>query len=165
MRAEIAVGTELWIKLPYGHFYLTETPSEETILIAGGTGIAPFIAFIQKEILKPTDVSLTLVYGVKKTKFVLFSDILLRAAKNIDRFKLHIFSEENVFGTSLKKNTLIEYIRGIGKLSIDRIWQVVDNPEAATFYLSGPPDMISSFRSKLLMKGITENKIKIDDWE
>ena len=94
MREELTVGKEVWIRLPYGHFSLTATPDEEIILVAGGTGITPFIAFILNELKRPSGMLLKLVYGVKKTELFLFTDILTKAMSRLSGFKLFAFSEE-----------------------------------------------------------------------
>ena len=50
MKEELYVGKDAWVKLPYGHFVVSSEPDEEVVLVAGGTGITPFIPFLLKEI-------------------------------------------------------------------------------------------------------------------
>lgn len=42
---EGAVGGTVWVKLPYGDFVIDD--SHSSVLIAGGTGISAFTAFIE----------------------------------------------------------------------------------------------------------------------
>ena len=44
MEAELCPGREVWIKLPYGEF--TVNPESNACLLAGGTGITAFTAFL-----------------------------------------------------------------------------------------------------------------------
>ena len=51
-----------------------------------------------------------------------------------------------------------------GCLSIDAIWNRLENPGAATFYIAGPPAMIQALNSNLLNKNIDPDAIKVDAW-
>ena len=53
MKDELETGKEVWVKLPYGHFIVSSLPGEEVILVAGGTGITPYIPFLLEEINNP----------------------------------------------------------------------------------------------------------------
>ena len=158
MREELTVGKEVWIRLPYGHFSLAATPDEEIILVAGGTGITPFSAFILNELLRPSRMQLKLVYGVKKTNLFLFTDILTKAMLQLRGFKLLAFSEE-IFDNNP------QFSINKGSLSFDTIWQAASDPLRATYYLSGPASMISAFKAELKESGVNPEKIKIDEWE
>jgi ferredoxin-NADP reductase len=158
MREEIDIGKEFWIKLPYGHFSLTATPQEEVILVAGGTGITPFISFLLNEMHRPSGMTLKLVYGVTNPNLFLFTNILMQTVSNLNGFKLLAFSEE------LGHNNGYFPISK-GSLSLDKVWHAANDPIKATFYLSGPAAMISTFKARLLNKGIKPEKIRIDEWE
>ena len=44
---EISVGRQVWLKLPFGTFNFHDSSGKDVILIAGGTGISPFISFLE----------------------------------------------------------------------------------------------------------------------
>ncbi len=157
MRQELSAGKEVWIRLPYGHFSMA-AGVHETVLVAGGTGITPFIAFILNELKRPSGAVLSLVYGVRKPELLLFTDILQRAASQLAGFKLLAFSEE------IDTVTAPFHLRP-GSLSFDELWAAARDPQAATFYLAGPAAMISTFRAGLGEKGVDPANIKIDEWE
>ena len=158
MSRELFVGKEVWVKLPYGHFTLSVPVNEEAILIAGGTGITPFISFISMELNRPTDIRIKLFYGVRKPELFLFKDILSQAILRLKDFNLHIFCEEE-----------IAYINGIpvqkGIITFDSIWSASKDPYNCVYYLSGPIEMIHKFKNSLLENGIGLSKIRIDEWE
>jgi ferredoxin-NADP reductase len=106
----------------------------------------------------PSEVLLKLVYGVKKTELFLFTDILRAAMSRIGGFNFLAFSEEI-------NNSYNLFPINKGSLSLDAIWQAANNPAGATYYLSGPANMINSFKAGLKEKGINPEKIKIDEWE
>ena len=158
MRDELSVGKEVWVKLPYGHFTLSATPNEEVILVAGGTGITPFISFISMELNRPTGMLLKLVYGVRKPELFLFKYILFEAVSNLKGFQLSVFCEE-------RASIINEFPVQQGIITLDGTWAMPQNPFNATFYLSGPIEMIRTFKNGLTDKGIDHNKIRIDEWE
>jgi ferredoxin-NADP reductase len=158
MREELAVGKELWIRLPYGHFSLVAAPNEEVVLVAGGTGITPFISFISNELRGPSGVSLKLVYGVRKPELFLFTDVLKLATSRLKGFKILAFSEDGCYKDG-------QFSISGGSLSLDKIWKVTDTPQTATFYLAGPVAMINAFKTGLAGRGVQPDKIHIDEWE
>jgi len=158
MREELAVGKDVWVRLPYGHFSLAANPDEENILVAGGTGITPFRAFIVNELQRSSGMVFNLIYGVKKPELFLFTDILAEAIARLRGFKLFAYSEE-IYDNKMR------FFVNKGSLSLDAIWQAANDPASATFYLSGPANMINSFKAGLKAKGINPEKIKIDEWE
>ena len=158
MREELAVGKEVWVRLPYGHFNLAASADDEVVLIAGGTGITPFIAFILNEMHRPSGMILKLVYGVRRPELFLFPDILIQAMYRLNGFKVLSFSEDGRHNNN-------QFPVDEGSLSLDKIWQVVVEPRKAIFYLSGPVAMISAFNAGLLGSGVNPGKIRIDEWE
>jgi len=158
MRQELTIGRDVWVRLPYGHFSLAAAPNEEIILVAGGTGITPFISFILNEMRRPTGLSLKLVYGVRKPEHFLFSDILTRALSRLKGFKLLVFCESGY-------HNIGEFLVSEGSLSLNMIFQAPDDPLKSTFYISGPTAMINNFKTGLLDRGINPEKIRIDEWE
>jgi ferredoxin-NADP reductase len=158
MKEELTVNKEVWIRLPYGHFNLTVSPDAETIFIAGGTGITPFISFLLNEMHHKTGTALKLFYGVRRQESFLFTDILTKAMLHLDGFYFHAFCESNC---SQSDRFSVEQ----GILSLEKIWQIVDSPLQATFYLAGPVAMIDAFKTDLMGRGVNPVKIGIDEWE
>ena len=48
---------------------------------------------------------------------------------------------------------------------MDAILQETADPTKALFYLSGPVEMINTFKNGLKDTGINETSIRIDEWE
>jgi len=150
MKEELEVGRDVWIKLPYGHFVVSSAPDEEVVLVAGGTGITPFIPFLQNEINNPSGEKISLVYGVRRPELLIFGDVITDALANLIGFRLYAFCEERA---------------NSGRLTMDAILQATADPTKAVFYLSGPVEMINTFKNGLKDTGINETSIRIDEWE
>ena len=93
-------GTKVDISAPSGFFcYEPLRDAKEIVGIAGGSGIAPFMA-IAKAIADGTeDASMTLLYGSKKESEILFKDELDALASGCDKLKVvYVLSDEQKDG-------------------------------------------------------------------
>jgi len=52
-----------------------------------------------------------------------------------------------------------------GYLSIESIWNRLENHREATYYIAGPPAMIQALTENLLNKNVAPEMIKVDAWE
>lgn len=158
MKEEIEVGKEVWVKLPYGHFVVSSTPDEEVVLVAGGTGITPFMPFLLNEINNPSEKKINLVYGVRRPELLIFGDVIADALASLSGFRLYAFCED-------RANSGFRFPVALGGLTMDAILRATTDPEKAVFYLSGPVEMITTFKNGLKDTGINDTNIHIDEWE
>ena len=158
MKEELEVGRDVWVKLPYGHFVISSAPEEELVLVAGGTGITPFIPFLQKGINNSSGEKISLVYGVRRSDLLIFGDVIVDALANLNGFSLYAFCEE-------RANSDSQFSAEQGGLTIDAILRATTDPTKAVFYLSGPVEMINTFKDGLKDTEVSETKIHIDEWE
>ena len=158
MKEELDVGRDIWIKLPYGHFVVSSAPDEEVVLVGGGTGITPFIPFLLNEINNPSGEKISLVYGVRRPELLIFGDVIADALANLNGFRLYAFCEDCA-------NAVSQFPMKQGRLTMDAILQATTDQTKAVFYLSGPVEMITTFKNGLKDTGIDNTRIHIDEWE
>jgi len=137
----IKVGTELWLKLPYGDLFTQEHCKINTVFIAGGTGITPFLSLFSHDSFKDY-INPKIYLGFRSESYNIYKDVL-------DIFKLN----------ELK----INYGDVDGFLNIDSIFN--DNSTDNDYFISGPPEMIKSFKNTLIIKGISQKRILTDEWD
>ena len=141
----LKVGSKVTLKLPYGDLFTQIHNKENTVFIAGGTGITPFLSLF-------TDPS--------------FSDyknpVLFAGFRNAD---LNLYQKEFDKAVDINSNLKINcvYQDQYGVLPIDKI--LSESDKTASFFISGPPIMIKGFKLFLLNNGISYSQIKTDDWE
>lgn len=93
MEQTLRVGGAAWIKLPFGDFVIDG--SHEVVLIAGGTGISAFTAFL--EALPPAHPHrVTLLYGARTPDLWLFRDMLERQLAACPSFSVLFFAESGL---------------------------------------------------------------------
>ena len=145
MASELKVGTLVSLKLPYGDLFSQDHSKENTIFIAGGTGITPFLSLFNDASF--VNYSKPLLYaGFRERKMNLYNDDI-SIAKQIN--------------PSLKVNCIYQDENGI----LDIAGILKTNDIYRTFFISGPPLMIKNFKNYLIEKGVSKNQIKTDDWE
>ncbi len=163
MSTSLDVGSSVWLKLPYGEFVINKSVNEDQsiVLIAGGTGISPYLSYLNEILAHPVHKQIQLIYGVRKRTHILQETVLMRCLDELEGYSFDLFIEE-ASGSDLPfQNPLIHQ----GMISTDHIRQkgkMLANP---VFFLSGPPQMIQYFKRFLLDEGIEETDIKIDEWE
>ena len=154
----LKVGDTVWLKLPFGDFNFSNAHNANVILVAGGTGISPFIPFLEESLSYKTDYqSLTLYYGVSQSELIVFTDLLEKAISELQSFKLKLYIENGGEGEVLKNE--------IGILPTESIIKETKELNNAVYYLSGPKAMINNFMDNSKKHGIEKKQIFFDKWE
>jgi NAD(P)H-flavin reductase len=141
MKQQIQVGSEVWIKLPFGNLFLQPHNKVNTVFIAGGTGITPFLSLFThssfEEYINPH-----IYLGFRSESY-------------------NIYETELSFVNHLNPKIYYEDVDGL--LNIIDICS--ENSTASNYFISGPPVMIKTFKYKLITSGVPENQVLTDDWE
>jgi len=150
MEKELAVERQVWVKLPYGEFVVSTT--RPAVLLAGGTGITAFTAFIAG--LRPEQRQpVFLAYGARRPELLIYRDLVEKQAAAVPDFRCILFSEA----------PLLPLLPGC--ISIAAVWPLIQAPAESSFYLSGPPAMISTLSAELQERRVGADSVRIDAWE
>jgi len=147
MAKTLKIGTELWLKLPFGELFSQEHNKQKTVFIAGGTGVTPFLSLFTHSSFAEYE-NPVIYLGFRSKAFNIYDDDL-QAACSI-----------NAAGESILR---LVYQDRDGILDIEKIFS--ENGTDATYFISGPPIMIRTFKQKLMQHGVPESNVKTDDWE
>jgi ferredoxin-NADP reductase len=154
MLREAVPGAKVWLKLPYGSFTL-EDNGRPKALIAGGTGITPFVSFLEYAVDTKVHAPINLFYGVRSPDLLLYRELIEECTQNVEHFVPTIFVEQGL-GVESPYRT--------GRLNIEQIVAELTHEDSVDYYLSGPFEMVKSFKSALLLRNIEASRILIDDW-
>ena len=142
MRDHIQPGMEVWLKLPYGDLFTQEHSKINTVFIAGGTGVTPFLSLFGhndfKEYVNPK-----IYIGFKSRRFNIYQSEMDRI-RNPNPLIIYSYEDED------------------GLIDIKNIFE--ENRIESDYFLSGPPKMILIFKKYLKDQGVPAKKIKTDDW-
>jgi ferredoxin-NADP reductase len=151
--AELQPGRRAWMKAPYGEFIVRTSAEHDVVLIAGGTGITPFVAFMEDALVKGLEGKVWLHYGARSQDMLVFRDFAERCARQFPAFRLQCYAETATTGATIA-----------GRIDLERA--VTCAGPTAAYYLCGPQEMINAFRARLLQKhGVPQPNVKIDAWE
>jgi predicted ferric reductase len=144
MAEQLQIGKIVDLKLPFGELFQQDYSKENVVFIAGGTGITPFLSEFNcpsfAEYKTPK-----LYLGIRTQNYNIYQNDLSVAQSLNVAFKIKI-----------------KYQDVDGVLDIDNIF---NENGIATYFISGPQVMISSFKARLIALGLMESLIKTDEWE
>lgn len=158
MEQQLKVNSVVWLKLPYGNLFTQPHKTNNTVFIAGGTGITPFLSlFTHKSFSKYINPRLYL--GFRSKKYNIYESEL----NKISTIRSEIDSLDQPFENRLSNFLHISYQDIDGVLDIQTIF--TSNGPNSDYFISGPPAMIKSFKKSLIENGVSETNILTDDWE
>lgn len=141
MEEQLQVGSEVWLKLPYGDLFTQPHNKAGTVFIAGGTGITPFLSLFTHDSFKEY-INPRIYLGFRSKSYNIYIDEL-----NLVRHCDPIVYYEDVDGLPD-----INYI-------------LVENGPGKDYFISGPPLMINNFKQFMIAKGVPANQILVDEWK
>jgi ferredoxin-NADP reductase len=155
MLRELEVGRHVWMKAPYGEFIVDASNRHEVVLIAGGTGVTPFVAFMEDALVTGLPGEVWLHYGARHSDLLVFAELAARCAAKFPSFHTRLYAESGV-GKGMVP----------GRIDLDAACGLLQSPSNAVFYLCGPQLMIEAFSARLVHDyGILGPSIRVDQWE
>jgi len=143
MEQTLKIGSKVWLKLPYGDLFTQQHNKTNTVFIAGGTGITPFLSLFSHESFNEY-VTPKIYLGFRTKEFNIYQ-AELEHLSNSSQFVQLYFQDE------------------VGVIDIEKIF--LNNGTNSNYFISGPPAMIKTFKHKLLNNGVPLKNVLTDDWE
>lgn len=141
---------------PYGVFTLNED-KKEIIMLAAGSGIAPFMSFLRYLNETRKNIVSTLIYSNKSESEILWKEELQDFNKyNNMNIIFTLTQEDNFSWNGLKGRVSKDFLSNLIK---DKFLSEIE------FYICGPRAFVSDTRSYLLDLGINRESIKIEVYE
>lgn len=150
---EVKPGDEIEVAAPTGKFTPDLTTAAHHVLIAAGSGITPVLS-IASSLLANPDITVTVLYGNRRTDTVMFADEL---ADLKDRYPsrlelVHVLSREP------REAELFT-----GRLDVDKLRKLFDVlvlvEEVAHWWLCGPFEMVTGAQGLLTELGVPEERV------
>jgi toluene monooxygenase electron transfer component len=151
MEAELSRGREVWVKMPYGEFVIE--PRGEIVLLAGGTGITAFTAFLE-QLSGSEPCSVLLAYGVRHKGLLIYRHLLEQCAARTSALTTLYFLEQST-----------DTMAVTGRVSVEPVWSLLRSPLEASYFIAGPPLMLKALEADLRDRNVRPDAIHIDAWE
>ena len=143
MEKKLSAGREVWLKMPYGDLFQRDHDKNNTVFIAGGTGITPYLSLFTHQSFA-TYKKPKIYLGFRSKKFNIYQQELAQLKNDLATVKLWC-----------------QDIGGV--LDINTIYS--ENGIDSDYFISGPPAMISNFKNYLIGAGVPTARVLTDDWE
>ena len=141
MTKQASVGDSITLRGPYGSFYLRDI-RRPVLMLAGGTGLAPFLAMLEKIQRDGTEYPIHLIYGVTQDTDLVELEKLEAFAAAIDQFTFSAcVASEN--STWPQKGYVTNHIESAHL-----------NGGDVDIYLCGPPPMVEAVNQYIQEQGI-----------
>ncbi len=145
MANELSAGRSVWLKMPYGDLFTRQHARDNCVFLAGGTGVTPFLSlFADSSFAEYKNPRLYL--GVRSKEYHIFDREICDAGKINPTLILKVVYQDTE-----------------GMIDIGRV--IEESGLSATFFISGPPIMVSTFKQALSARRIGESEIRTDEWE
>jgi ferredoxin-NADP reductase len=147
----VKAGDTLETSGPSGNFHHNPViHGSESVFIAGGSGITPFMSMIREIVERGLDRTVHLFYGNRTEDDVIFGDELSRITSRYANIRYHPVIETPGAG-----------YRGLtGFITADIIRDAVKNVEGKTFFVCGPPAMYDFVTPQVAKLGIPGKKLR-----
>lgn len=147
MQKRLLPGSKIWVKLPFGDLFTQNHSKENTVFIAGGTGITPYLSLFNSK-----------NFGAYKNPH-LYAGF---RNKEHNMYEAEIAHAKEINPT-LQVTNFYQDTDGI--IDIERILKESEGKGDVSYFISGPPMMIKNFKQFLLQHGVKESQVKTDEWE
>lgn len=143
MEQILKVGSKVWLKLPFGELFTQIHNKTNTVFIAGGTGVTPYLSLFTnvsfQEYVNPR-----IYLGFKSEAYNIYKNELTDICNKNTKIKIFYENKE-------------------GLIDINKVYDECGHE--SSYFISGPPVMIKIFKNKLSELGVIAINILTDDWE
>jgi ferredoxin-NADP reductase len=135
-----------------GTFVLPNKPNQKLVFIAGGIGITPFRSMVQYLVDTDQQSDVVLLYLISSPEEFSYSELW-------DAAKSHGIKTIPVLGAE----TIPSSWKGLtGRLTPAVIEKVLPDYRERTYYISGPPPMVTAYKANLRSMGVKRLRIITD---
>lgn len=154
-------GDELIIDGPFGESLNFNESLKKIVYIAGGSGVTPFMSHIRHITQTNLNQEVYLFFSNKTKRDIIYYEEISIIAKEHKNVHIIFTVSDEIDKTQNSSEKNIE----TGRITSSLILKYVKTPYDYTYYLCGPPPMISSISEQLLSIGIDSEKIIFEAWQ
>ncbi len=148
----LAVGDQLEVKSPSGHFHLDHDSPRPVVLLAGGIGVTPMISMLAHLVSSKPKRPIIMAYGVKHSLDHAFKNYLSQLEDSGQLLLLTCYSDP------LPEDRQGDHFDIHGFVSVPLIRELLPDQDC-DFFLCGPPPFMASLSSGLADWGVPPSRI------
>jgi ferredoxin-NADP reductase len=148
----LAVGSEVAIEGPYGRFVLDRATDRPIAFVAGGIGITPIRSIVVQAAFEGALPDAVLFYSNRQAEEAAFVSELARHDGGLRLVQ------------TLTGESALDWAGERGRIDLAMIERYLP-AAAASFYVSGPPAMVTGLRDLLTDAGIDRGQIRVERFD
>ena len=148
--SQLEPGNVVEIDGPYGNFVVSPDVRRPVAFLVGGVGITPAVSILKQAAQDSALAGFYLFYSNRDQTEAPFLTELT-----------HIQADSPEFHLIATMTADQSWIGERERISMDMIRKYVD-PEVASFFISGPPNMVTGMRDMLTTAGITREQVRFE---
>lgn len=151
----LMTGHLVIVSAPAGRFTFDPTSADAILLIAGGVGITPIMAILRELTDRSWPGRIDLVFSVRSTSDVIFSDELRLLSSRHPNLKVHI---------TITRDAPAEWSGPRGRITADLLKTLVPDVASRPAFVCGPDVMAADVRKVLLGLGVPADLITLESF-
>ena len=142
MHDDLAVGSLVTVRGPYGHFTIPIDAPQPVVMIAGGVGVTPSLSQIRDLLDRRSPSRIDLIYSTATAADIICADQLTRLAADHANFRLvTVLTNDGAAGAS-------------NRITADFLRATVPDVAHAQVYVCGPTPMMTAVTAMLAELGV-----------
>jgi len=141
---------------PAGKFLPVYEEDKHLVCIAGGSGVAPFRAFVREATRRKFKTKITLLYSVRTANDVIFKEEFHQLERENPNFKFHVTCTRLMDGDAWPGRR--------GRINAVWIKEHVRDPARTCFYACGPNALVEFAEGLVFELGVPKSQMKTEKW-
>jgi len=147
MHDDLAVGSLVTVRGPYGHYTIPSDAPQPVVMIAGGVGVTPSLSQIRDLLHRGWPGRIDLIYSTATAADVICADQLTRLDADHANFRLvTVFTNDGAAGTG-------------NRITADFLRATVPDVAQAQVYVCGPTPMMVAVTAMLTELGVPSSSV------
>ena len=138
----LKAGDEVEIELPFGDFYLRDTPAP-VLLVAGGTGFAPMQSILEDALAKQRERRFELYWGARQLDGLYAMEVVRKWEQKFPHFRFHGVISDEAVGEPWRTGFVHEAV-------------LADHADLSSHevYVCGAPVLVSKAKEAFMARGL-----------
>ncbi|MCL5438526.1 MAG: FAD-dependent oxidoreductase [Patescibacteria group bacterium] len=149
---ELTPGTEVKFLKPSGGFVFREEDNEPRVFLAGGIGVTPFHSIIAYITVKKITTQITLFASFSTVEDIVFYDEFTQISKSNPNIEI-------VYTITKPEESKSQWTGETGRISEQMIKKYVNDIADSSFWVAGPPTMVTAILEIINNLGVQKEKI------
>lgn len=149
-------GTKMMVLPPAGKYLLPDDPGKDIVMMAGGSGVTPFRAFVRDVTRRGLPTRMTILYSVRVPQDIIFNDEFRKIEAANPNFRFLV--------TCTRVTPEMGWAGRTGRIDAKWILENTRELNRTVYYTCGPNELIDAMAKLLQEARIPKDHIVFEKW-